>query len=226
MQSPNCQFVRRLGADRRGNVAIIFALVLVPILGIVSLSIDYGRALKAKSLLNNAADAALQGNLVAAFLDRDEFQKRVRASMDANLPEDLRGIPFTLNINESARTVSLSTKTIVPTAIMALVGVDRMDVAITSTIKVPEPKAPSFNTGPAIAGRPAPADAVRAAEDLVREIGQGQGGRGGTGGGALPAMAPADIEAARDALKNNPDVQRMQAEIEARMRDAMAKIRR
>lgn len=215
----------RFSADRRGNVAMIFALVLVPILGIVSLSIDYGRALKTKSLINNAADAALQGNLVIAFIDKDEFSRRVRLSLDANLPEDLRGLPIRLNVNEQARTVSLTTETIVPTAIMALVGVDRMNVAINSTIKVPKPKVPLIDPGSVFAGRPPSADPVRAAEDIVREIGKVTGGAAGMPAG-VPAMAPADIEAAREALQGNPEVQRMQAEIEARMREVMSKMRR
>lgn len=225
MQRQLLDVARRLAGDREGNVALIFALVLVPIIGVVSLSIDYGRALKTKSLIYNAADAALHGNLGAVMLDRDELHRRVRLSFDSNLPEDLRGLPISLNVNEQARTIQLSTATVVPTAIMALIGVDRMDVAVTSTVMWPEPKAtPKFDPGAVVAGRPLPADATRAAEDLIRNL--GKQGAGGASIPNVPALAPGDIESAREALQQNPEVQRMQAELEARMRDAMSKMRR
>lgn len=227
MQRQVPDFVRRLVSDREGNVAMIFALVLVPIIGVVSLSIDYGRALKTKSLIHNAADAALNGNLAAIMLDRDELQRRVRLSFDANLPEDLRGLPISLNVNEQARTIQLSTATVIPTAIMALIGVDRMDVAVTSTVKWQEPKAtPTFDPSAVVAGRPLPAEATRAAEDLIRNLGKQGAGAGGASIPNIPALAPGDIESAREALKQNPEIQRMQAELEARMRDAMSKMRR
>lgn len=46
------------GRSRAGNVAIVFALSLVPMVGLVGLGVDYGMALSAKSTLDNAADAA------------------------------------------------------------------------------------------------------------------------------------------------------------------------
>lgn len=54
-------FGRRLGRFRRGtsgNVGIIFALSLVPLVGLVGLGVDYGVALSVKAKLDNAADAA------------------------------------------------------------------------------------------------------------------------------------------------------------------------
>ena len=227
MQYQLQDLTRRFASDRGGNVAMIFALVLVPIIGVVSLSIDYGRALKTKSLIYNAADAALHGNLAAILLDRDELQRRVRISFDANLPEDLRGLPINLLVNEQARTIQLSTATVVPTAIMALIGVDRMDVAVTSTVRWPEPKnSPSINPGPMLAGRPTPADAARAADDLVRQLSKHAPGAGGATTASVPALSADDIKSARDALVQNPEIQRMQAELEARMREAMSKMRR
>ena len=51
----------RLRAFRKGgsgNVSIVFALSLVPMIGLVGLGIDYGMALSTKAKLDNAADAA------------------------------------------------------------------------------------------------------------------------------------------------------------------------
>ena len=44
--------------SRDGNVSVLFAFSLVPLLGLIGLGVDYGMALSAKSKLDNAADAA------------------------------------------------------------------------------------------------------------------------------------------------------------------------
>ncbi|MDX7953846.1 pilus assembly protein TadG-related protein [Lichenihabitans sp. Uapishka_5] len=49
---------RAFARARRGNVSILFAFSLVPMIGVAGLSVDYGIALSAKSKLDNAADAA------------------------------------------------------------------------------------------------------------------------------------------------------------------------
>src|SRR5262245_51588664 len=49
----------RVGADhRRGNVLVLTALMLIPLLVMVALAIDYGYVLKVQSDLQRAADAA------------------------------------------------------------------------------------------------------------------------------------------------------------------------
>ena len=50
--------LRAFGPSQRGNVAIIFAFSMIPLVGLVGLGTDYGVALTDKSKLDNAADAA------------------------------------------------------------------------------------------------------------------------------------------------------------------------
>ena len=45
-------------ADRRGNVSVIFALSLLPMIGLVGLGVDFSRSLAAKTMLDASADAA------------------------------------------------------------------------------------------------------------------------------------------------------------------------
>ncbi|MCW6511575.1 TadE/TadG family type IV pilus assembly protein [Lichenifustis flavocetrariae] len=49
---------RTFWRELRGNVSILFALSLVPMIGVVGLGVDYGIALSTKSKLDSAADAA------------------------------------------------------------------------------------------------------------------------------------------------------------------------
>jgi Flp pilus assembly protein TadG len=50
--------LRRFASDRKGNVAIIFALTLVPIVFLTGMGIDYTVANQRKAMLDAAADAA------------------------------------------------------------------------------------------------------------------------------------------------------------------------
>jgi Flp pilus assembly protein TadG len=52
--------------SRGGSINIIFGLAVIPIIGIVGLSVDYGIATTAKAKLNNAADAAALAAVVTA----------------------------------------------------------------------------------------------------------------------------------------------------------------
>ena len=50
--------LRRFAGDRKGNVAIIFALTLMPIALLTGMGIDYTSAASKKAMLDAAADAA------------------------------------------------------------------------------------------------------------------------------------------------------------------------
>ena len=50
--------LRRFAGDRKGNVAMIFALSLAPIVMLTGMGIDYTVATQRKAMLDAAADAA------------------------------------------------------------------------------------------------------------------------------------------------------------------------
>jgi hypothetical protein len=58
--------VRRMHTDERGNVAMIMALLLVPLVGAVGYGIDYTRAVSYKMKLDSAASAAALAGLDTA----------------------------------------------------------------------------------------------------------------------------------------------------------------
>ncbi|MGM4902246.1 TadE/TadG family type IV pilus assembly protein [Tardiphaga sp. 866_E4_N2_1] len=61
----------RFRGDRRGNVAIIFAITCIPLISMVGAAIDYTRALQIRSQLQAALDTASVGSIVqksAAFI--------------------------------------------------------------------------------------------------------------------------------------------------------------
>ena len=85
---------RRFLADDQGMVAIMVAVLLLPMLAGVFAAIDYGRASSLKTSLQTAADAAI----IAAAVRLGEDDKHVRSAFastfKANLPESLHGQAF------------------------------------------------------------------------------------------------------------------------------------
>jgi Flp pilus assembly protein TadG len=75
--------LRGLGADRRGNVAVTFALTLVPLLGLISFGIDYGQGLFSKTQLATAADAAALIAITKAETDLLAGKSTTTATVDA-----------------------------------------------------------------------------------------------------------------------------------------------
>src|SRR5262245_27910721 len=55
--------MRRFVRERRGNVAVIFALCCVPLITVVGCAVDYSRATQIRSKLQAAADAASVGSV-------------------------------------------------------------------------------------------------------------------------------------------------------------------
>lgn len=69
--------VARFGADKRGNVAVIFAITLLPILGLIGAAVDYSRANNARTALQTALDTtALMISKDAANLPANQIQPR------------------------------------------------------------------------------------------------------------------------------------------------------
>ena len=53
----------RFAANRKGNVAIIFAIACIPILTAIGCAVDYSLAVRMKSKMQSAADAASVGSI-------------------------------------------------------------------------------------------------------------------------------------------------------------------
>lgn len=53
------KILRKFFSDRRGNVAIMFSLAVVGVVGLVGLAIDYSRATSVEARITSAVDAAV-----------------------------------------------------------------------------------------------------------------------------------------------------------------------
>ncbi len=126
--------VKRLLATFRrrdeGNVAIIFALVMIPVIGIAATAIDYGRASKTRSILERAADAAAIEAASDLFRDETLIRDEIRHNLDSNLPAELKGIPFKMHIPSDRGSVEVTMETSIKTSLAAILGVMKLDIAI------------------------------------------------------------------------------------------------
>src|ERR1700712_3848442 len=59
----SAQLLGRFRRDQRGNIAVIFALTLIPVLSCIGCAVDYSRATQLRSKLQAAIDAASVGSV-------------------------------------------------------------------------------------------------------------------------------------------------------------------
>jgi Flp pilus assembly protein TadG len=71
---------RKFIQDRRANVAMMFGLMVVPMIFIVGMGIDYGTAARLKSKLNAAADAAVLAAVTPAMMTQSDTASQTAAS--------------------------------------------------------------------------------------------------------------------------------------------------
>lgn len=77
--------LRQLRDDRGGNIAILFALALVPMLGLIGMAMDYTRAVRVKASMHAAVDAtALMMAREASKLTPEQLQAKATAYFTAN----------------------------------------------------------------------------------------------------------------------------------------------
>jgi hypothetical protein len=159
--------VRRFGGSEHGNVAVIFAAVLVPVIGVAAAALDYGRASKARDQLQRASQVAAEAASVDLMRDRDRIAGLVRTHLDANLPEELRHVPFGMAIASDRRSIEITMEASIPASLMAIVGVPKIDVAASGFARTPVPRLPDAPAAEAVARAP---DAPSAFRDLWRSL--------------------------------------------------------
>lgn len=128
----------RFGADRRGNVAMMFALCAVAMLGLVGVAIDFSRTMMARTSLQNALDAAslaaaeLQSRGGASTADLEEIAAAmIAANLTSAVPHACAEPVLTRNV--AAGRVSIAMTCDAPTTISALLGFSNMSFGAAAT---------------------------------------------------------------------------------------------
>lgn len=120
--------LRRLMRDRRGTVAIIFALALIPLSLSVGLAVDTARAYAVKSKLSQALDAAALA-VGSSTGTADELQQIGQKFFDANFKDSGLDVAGSFSVSVTGDVVSANGSAQVQTTLMQLIGVDTIAVS-------------------------------------------------------------------------------------------------
>lgn len=128
-------WLRRFCASRRGNVAMIFAVSLVPMTVAVGGGLDYARATMTKAAMNEALDAAALAIGAAGNLTQAQAQALATQYFNANyhLSNDY-GTPTNVTATLGKNTVTITASCAMPTTMMKVVGVSTWTVTTSTTV--------------------------------------------------------------------------------------------
>jgi len=129
----------RFAENRRGVITVLYALLAIPILGLLFGGIDYSRALSVQSQFQTAAEAAARTAASRLHEGRSQAAAAFRVAFQTNLPPDLKDHPYNLDIAGDAKSLSVEFTASVPTTLVALLGFSKIDVAAGFTANRPEP---------------------------------------------------------------------------------------
>src|SRR5947209_4132064 len=100
--------LRRFLKDRRGNVAPMFALAVLPIIGLTGAAVDYSRAnstkvsLQAALVLDNTGSMADDGKIAALKTATNSLLSQLKAAASTNADVYVSIVPFVKDVNVGA----------------------------------------------------------------------------------------------------------------------------
>ena len=77
--------LREFSRDRRGNVAAVFALAAIPVVGVAGIAVDYSRAFRVQADLQYSVDAAALAGAA------EPFGSAVTGTVDTYMHSNLAG---------------------------------------------------------------------------------------------------------------------------------------
>ena len=117
-----------------GNVAIIYALSLIPLLIAAGAAVDFSRALVVRSRLAEALDAAGLAVGASTNLNASQISTLAQQYFNANYPANKIGVPGSLNVVQTGQVITLSATANLPTTLMAVAGITHLDVSVSNEI--------------------------------------------------------------------------------------------
>ena len=124
--------------DRRGAVAPMFALAIIPVIGLVGMAVDYSRANSIKAALQASLDAtALAMARLAPTLTAEQLQEKTSAYFTAqfNRPEAKNVSVTTAYTTTDGSTLTVTANGSVDTTFTRVMGYTSLSVGSSSTIK-------------------------------------------------------------------------------------------
>jgi len=126
----------RFWKDRRGGVAPMLAIVIVPLMGAAGAAIDYSRANAARAAFQTALDStALTLSKTAATQSADQIQTAATDTFNALFSRpDVQNVAVTAHYSsDSGSRLVLNGSATTPTEFLQILGFDQMTITATAT---------------------------------------------------------------------------------------------
>lgn len=166
--------------DERGVTAVLFALMVMPLLALTFTAIDMGRAYYARGKLQSAADSAAGAGAALLGSAHEAIGETVLSYLKANTRQDRQLPPYEVVIAPNDVAVTVRVKDSIATTAAGIVGIAALDISVESTaersvpVVVPatheaaspaaeQPSQPTANRAP-------PPNEMREAETAIREV--------------------------------------------------------
>ena len=117
-----------------GNIAVLFGLLLVPLLVAVGLAFDYGRALMVRERMGDAADAAALAVGSWPGMTQTQLRDKAKQFFDANYPASKLGTAAKFNIDFAGDDIVVKVTGAMPTTLMKVANVDYLNVGASTTV--------------------------------------------------------------------------------------------
>ncbi len=123
-------FFKRFGNDRKGSIAVMMALTMIPATGLVGAAVDLGRMMRAANQLQIAVDA---GTLAGAILATNRREERAQSTFQATLSRDTFGANatavFTTGSEPTIGSIYRGRATAtIPTTVMRIMGIKSVTI--------------------------------------------------------------------------------------------------
>jgi Flp pilus assembly protein TadG len=131
------RLIGRFGRAKGGNIALIFAVTLIPMLAATGMVVDYTRAAKARSQLQDALDSTalfLSKNSSVSTMNSAQLLAAAQTYFNVNFTNtDVTGTSISPSYSSSGPSVTVSGTTNSPCSFMSVLGIRQIPVAGTST---------------------------------------------------------------------------------------------
>lgn len=131
----------RFAAAEQGNIAVIFAIALVPVLSLVGAAVDYSRAIQARTSMQAALDSAalmLSKDLSSGTITTSQISTKAQAYFNAlftgtsTLPSVTVAATYTASTSMGS-TIQLTGTGTYTTSFMKIAGFPKLGIGTTST---------------------------------------------------------------------------------------------
>lgn len=121
--------ISKLHADRSGNVAVVFALSLLPVMGLLGAAVDYSMLNDQRSKMQSALDAAV----LAGALESGDGAKVSRASSNFTANYNPKWAAASTSFTVAGKQLDGTATATIPMQFLSVVGITKVPVTVRSS---------------------------------------------------------------------------------------------